>query len=100
MTTDNTFDVGPTPPPWALRGAAPNWDSLTQDGTTVLSWVREVGEVWIAADATIQDGQWVRSPAAIGYGEAPRGGLDVAGGRRLAADLLKAADILQSADAR
>lgn len=98
MTTDNIFDVGPTPPPWTLPGAAPNWDSLnTEDGTTVLSWTRDVGGVWIACDATIEAGEWAYSAATIRFCEPPRGGLDAAGARRLAAELLEAAQILDEA---
>ena len=96
MTTDNIiFDVGPTPPAWTLPGAQPNWDSLTEDGASVLGWTRDIGDqVWIDAEDTIQEGQWVRSPATIGYCEPPRDGLDAAGARRLAAELLAAADVL------
>jgi len=52
--------------------------------------------VWIEADDTIQDGEWVRSTAAIGYSEAPAEGLDAASTRQLAAQLLNAADLLDS----
>jgi hypothetical protein len=74
MTTNpDTFDIGPTPAPWTLPGAQPSWDSLTEDGATVLSWTRDVGDqLWIATEDTIQEGRWVRSPAAIQYCEPPR----------------------------
>jgi hypothetical protein len=95
MTTDSTFDIGPTPPPLTLPGAQPNWDSLTPDGTTVLAWTRDIGDqVWIAAEDTIAEGQWLRSPAVVGFCEPPRDGLDAAGARQLAAELLNAADEL------
>jgi hypothetical protein len=54
----DTFDVGPTPPPWTLPGAQPSWDSLSDDGTTILSWTRDISDqVWIAADTTIMEGR-------------------------------------------
>jgi|SRR5271166_421226 len=90
MTTDpDTFDIGPTPPPWTLPGARPSWDSLTDDDTTILSWVRDVGGVWIASEDTIKDGQWVRSPAVIRFSQPD--GLDAAAARQLAAQLISAA---------
>jgi hypothetical protein len=94
LTPDNVFDVGPTPPPWTLPGAQPDWDSLTDDGATVLAWTRDIGGVWIAAEDTIEDGRWVRSPAGICFSESPPGGLDASGARRLAAELLNGADLL------
>ena len=96
MTTDpNVFDVGPTPPAWTLPGAQPNWDSLTEDGASVLGWTRDFGDqVWIETEDVIKDGQWVRSPAAIVFCEPPRDGVDAAGARQLAAQLLNAADTL------
>jgi hypothetical protein len=85
---------GPTPPSWCEPDTQPNWDSLTPDGAGVLSWTHDIGAVWIACDDTIVDGEWVRSPAAIGFGEPPAHGLDPGAARRLAADLLNAADLL------
>jgi hypothetical protein len=74
MTTDpDTFDIGPTPPPWTLPGAQPAWDSLSEGGATVLSWARDISDqVWIAADTTITEGQWVDTWAAIMFCEPPR----------------------------
>jgi hypothetical protein len=55
MNTDpGAFDIGPTPPPWTLRGAQPSWDSLTERGSTVLSWTRDIGDLWIACEGTIE----------------------------------------------
>jgi hypothetical protein len=61
---DDAFDVGPTPPPWALPGAQPNWDDAG-----VLAWTRDIGDqVWIACEDTLaEDGGWVRSPAVISF---------------------------------
>ena len=65
-------DIGPTPPPWCEPDAQPAWDSLTHEGTTILSWSRDIGpDVWIAADDTIVDAELVRSAARIGFCEAP-----------------------------
>lgn len=98
MATDNHNRLadGPAAPPWCVPGAQPSWDSLTDDGTGVLTWIRDVGAgVWIAADDTIDEGgQWVRSPSVIRLDEPPIDGLDAAAARRLAADLLNAADLL------
>jgi hypothetical protein len=94
MTTDpDTFDIGPTPPPWTLPGAQPTWDSLTEGGATVLSWTRDIGDqVWIAADTMIEDGRWVRGPTLIRFHPDAAGiGMDAAGARRLAGELLAAA---------
>lgn len=96
MTTDpDIFDVGPTPPAWMLPDAQPGWDSLAEDGASILSWVRDTGDtVWIACEDTIEDGQWVRSTPGIQFCEAPAAGLDAVGARRLAAELLAAADLI------
>jgi hypothetical protein len=48
------IDPGPTPPPWTEPGAQPDRDSVANDGTTVLSWTRDVSAVWIAADDTVE----------------------------------------------
>ena len=48
----------------------------------------------VAADDTIESGEWVRSPAAIRFCDLPDAGLDAAGARQLAAELLNAADLL------
>ena len=50
--------------------------------------------MWIACDDTVEGGEWVRSRSAIGFCESPRDGVDAAGARRLAAELMNAADIL------
>ncbi|HYB39196.1 MAG TPA: hypothetical protein VEF72_28055 [Mycobacterium sp.] len=64
MTAGDIPDIGPTPPPWCEPDAQPAWDSLTHEGTTILSWTRDIGpDVWIAADDTIVDGELVRSAA-------------------------------------
>jgi hypothetical protein len=82
MTTDNTAAL-PAPPPWALRDTQPEWDSLTPDGGPLAAWTRDIGpDVWIACQDTIENGRWVRSPAAIEYSEPPRHGLDAAAARR------------------
>jgi hypothetical protein len=95
MTADNIPDIGPAPPAWALPGARPGWDSVADaDGAGILDWVRDIGQVWICcSDSIDENGEWVRTPARIGFCE-PRDGLDAAGARRLAGDLLAAADIL------
>lgn len=52
-----------------------------------------VGEVWIAADDTVDEGgELVRSPATIRFCEPPAEGLSAAAARELAA----AADLLDS----
>jgi len=103
MTTDNATDVGaaPQPPAWALPGAQPSWDSLAADGATIASWTRDFGDVWIAADDRIANGRVLRSKPAIHYSEEPGSGegIDPAGARRLAAELLNAADLLDHPDA-
>jgi hypothetical protein len=95
MTTGNhpLAGLGPTAPAWCEPGARPGWDRLAADGSSILSWSRDVGSVWIGCYDRIEDGEWVRSPALI-YGELPADGLDAAGARRLAAELLAAADLL------
>jgi len=66
-----------------------------QRGRPLATWERTIGtDVWIACDDTIQDGRWVRSPAAIYFSEPPRDGIDPAAARRMAAQLLNAADLL------
>jgi hypothetical protein len=97
MTIDNT--AVPAPPAWVLPGTRPEWDSLTPDGGPLAGWTRDIGNgVWIACDDTIENGRWVRSPAAIHYSEEPgRGeGINPAAARQLAAELLNAADILDN----
>lgn len=93
MNHDSTAAL-PAPPAWALPDTAPEWDSLTDDGGPIASWTRDVGTVWIAAEDTVQDGRWVRSPAAVYFCEAPRDGITPAQARMLAAQLLNAADLL------
>jgi hypothetical protein len=97
MSTDNIAGIGPTPPPWCEPDTQPDWDSLTDDGASILSWSRNIGDqVFIGCDDTVDEtGQWVRSQARIGYCEAPAEGLDAARARRLAAELLRAADLLE-----
>lgn len=92
-------DVGPTPPAWCEHGARPDWDSVTLDGAGLLTWTRDVGEVWIACEDTVEDGEWVRSPARIRFFEPPSEGLDSTQARRWAADLLSAAELLDELSA-
>jgi hypothetical protein len=39
---------------WTEPGAQPDRDSVTDDGTTVVPWTRDVSEVRIAADDTVE----------------------------------------------
>ena len=95
MTTDDLAGIGPTPPAWCEPDTKPDWSSLTMEGTSPLSWCRDVGEVWIAADDTLdENGNWSAARPRIGFCEPPAEGLDAAGARRMAADLLNAADLL------
>ncbi len=93
MSTDNTAAL-PAPPAWAAPDTTPEWDSLTLEGGPIASWCRDFGPVWSACDDTIENGRWVRSPAAIYYNDPPRDGITPGDARRLAADLLNAADLL------
>jgi len=104
MTTDNTFDVGsaPAPPAWCEPGAQPSFEQLTEEygGGTVGFWARYfppdemTADVWIEAEDRTVDGRVLRTGPRIGYTEPSRHGLDAAGARRLAAELLNAADTL------
>ena len=95
-------DVGPaTPPPaWCLPDAAPRWEQLTEEDeygcSTICTWCRDFGDVWVACDDHIVDGRVLRSPPRIQYFEPPRDGIDAATARKLAADLLNAADELEA----
>ncbi|MGO9226586.1 MAG: hypothetical protein ACLP5J_08980 [Mycobacterium sp.] len=104
MTIDNATDVGPaTPPPaWCQPGTEGQWDRLVEDygGGITCRWARYfppdemTADVWIECEDRIEDGRVLRSPPRIGYTEPSRNGLDAAGARRLAAELLNAANIL------
>jgi hypothetical protein len=89
----DNLTIGPTPPPWTLPGTTPNWDAQTHHGTTILTWTRDLGAVWIACDDTIDNQELVRGPAVIRMNE-PVGDLDPAGARQLAAQLIAAAALL------
>jgi hypothetical protein len=103
-TNPDTFDVGPAPttPHWCEPGTQPSWEQLTAEygGGTVALWARYFGpdemtaDVWIECEDRTVDGRVLRSGPRIGYTEPSRDGLDAAGARRLAAELLNAADIL------
>jgi hypothetical protein len=88
-----TFDDA-TPPGWCEPGTVPLWQELTDahGGCTVVTWIRDFGPVWIECEDRLIGGRLERTPTAIHY--PPRGGLDPAAARRLAAELLNAADIL------
>jgi hypothetical protein len=90
----DTYGPVPAPPAWARSGTRPLFESLTYDGAPLALWVRNVGTyVDIVAEDTIENGRWVRSPAAIRFFE-PAGGPDVAAARRLATELVNAAFLL------
>ncbi len=104
-TNPDTFDVGPappTPPAWCEPGTQPTWEQLTAEygGGTVALWTRYFGpdeltaDVWIECEDTVEGGRVLRTGPRIGYTEPSRHGLDAAGARRLAAELLNAADVL------
>ncbi len=106
MMIDNTnlTDVGPapTPPAWCPPDTIGQWDRLTDDygGGIACGWTRyfpadeTAADVWIEAEDTIVDGRVLRTAPRIGYTEPSRNGLDAAGARRLAAELLNAAEVL------
>ena len=104
MSTDpDTTDAGPapTPPAWCEPGTTGRWEQLT-DGGDVCLWCRYFGpdemtsDVWIEAQDTIAFGRLLRTRPRIGYTEPSRHGVDAAGARRLAAELLNAADVLDA----
>jgi hypothetical protein len=71
------------------------WPRRRHGRASNAAWTRDIGpDVWIACQDTIENGHWVRSPAAIEYSEPPRDGLNPAAARRLAAQLLNAADLV------
>jgi hypothetical protein len=91
---DDLTDLGPAAPAWCE--SEPSWDSLDPGtGATILTWTRDIGSVWITCYDDLTDGELVRSEASIGYCGPPAQGLDAAGARRLAAELLAAADLLE-----
>ena len=100
-TTDNLTDIGaaPTPPAWCEPGAQATWDQLTEQhgGHPIASWYRDFGGVWIACEDRIQDGRILRSAPVIHYSEEPGlgDGIDAAGARQFAAELLSAAELLE-----
>ena len=102
MTTNpDTFDAGPAPEPpaWCVPGTTGRWEQLTDGGGACL-WARYFGpdemsaDVWIECQDSVAFGRLLRTRPRIGYTEPSRDGVDAAGARRLAAELLNAADVL------
>jgi hypothetical protein len=88
-------DSLPLPPAWCEPDARIGLESITFDGEPVACWARDIGAVTIAQDHTLTDRGWICGPPVIRVYE-PDDGLDAAGARRLAAQLLHAADLLDN----
>jgi hypothetical protein len=84
----------PLPPAWCDPGTRIGLESITFDGQPIACFARDIGAVTIAQHHTLSDdGRWAACPPVIRVFE-PNDGLDAAGARRLAAELLDAADLL------
>jgi hypothetical protein len=94
-------DLGPapTPPAWCEPGARPDQSSVRMvDGAPIAAWERCLGDVWVYCHDTEENGRMVRSAPRIAYNDPPADGLDAAGARQLARELMAAANTLTDAE--